>query len=566
MGRPDRPVDYTVPEFGDLAAFLRTRKATAQMTHQALAQRTGLSTATLKRAASGTVVPKLTTVVAFIQGCGAPLGEDLDHFLHEGRELWKSARHASFAPRHARRVPQPQFFGAVPEFCRGLADLHLRAGAPTVRSMEDQGGGPGVLPRSTAHRIRRASSLPADASQLRGYLIACGLPPDLHEPWIDAFERLRPQSTPGCTKTAKSSAPGRTSPRRGRPWKPVRAGTAPAQALSKYLRDCVLQTGKPLSALCEPLGYSKTQTALYLGGTVPPRQFVESLIYITVPPPARQNVHQQAMLLWNAARAASAPQPSGTVDIPRTRQVQTYRLLTQVLVQQNQLREAEANSTKLIMVLLSMVNKLEQRITDLNCEYEQLRTSSFAPDAMLQAQEQLLRAQEQEQRARQELLRAQEKQRQAEELAAVVEDQLCKLIEELDQLRDATPNDTAAQIPPASFAQPAVMVDPVGDDIEQALDRAAAVNDQDDQVLKRITYDLLSTPSANGAVRGNPEDDLLPAAVTTDGPALQPAIQATDHSGTHALVFVARKERSDRTTSRGGDGPTAATGDRRQAS
>ena len=54
MGRPTDPVDYSVPECGKLAAFLRTRKTTARVTYRALAQRTGLSAATLTRAGSGT--------------------------------------------------------------------------------------------------------------------------------------------------------------------------------------------------------------------------------------------------------------------------------------------------------------------------------------------------------------------------------------------------------------------------------------------------------------------------------------------------------------------------------
>ncbi|MFE5088490.1 tetratricopeptide repeat protein [Streptomyces mirabilis] len=51
--------------------------------------------------------------------------------------------------------------------------------------------------------------------------------------------------------------------------------------------------------------------------------------------------------------------------------------------------------------------------------------------------------------------------------------------------------------------------DPVGDDIDQTLARITAVNDQDNQVLQRITHDLLPDFPPEGVVRDNSPDNLI---------------------------------------------------------
>ncbi len=53
MGHPETPVDQTVPARGELAEALRALRTRAGLSYDELAVRTGLSPATLKRAASG---------------------------------------------------------------------------------------------------------------------------------------------------------------------------------------------------------------------------------------------------------------------------------------------------------------------------------------------------------------------------------------------------------------------------------------------------------------------------------------------------------------------------------
>lgn len=70
MGRPEIPVDFTVPARGELAATLRSLHTEARLTHDELAVKSGLSPATLKRAASGRVLPTQEMVTAIAVACG----------------------------------------------------------------------------------------------------------------------------------------------------------------------------------------------------------------------------------------------------------------------------------------------------------------------------------------------------------------------------------------------------------------------------------------------------------------------------------------------------------------
>ncbi|MFJ1876864.1 hypothetical protein [Streptomyces chartreusis] len=217
----------------------------------------------------------------------------------------------------------------------------------------------------------------------------------------------------------------------------------------------------------------------------------------------------------------------------RAQQVEIYDRLTRSLEQQNDLREAAGNSAKLVMILLSMINGLERRITDLTSERDQLQAATTDAGTLAQTQQQLTRAQEQEQRALQELQRAQEKQRQAEELAAQVQVQVDQLTDELDRLRTGTTGDTTTGYDdPLPGAAPLATSDPVGDDIDEVLARVVAVNDRDDQTLRRITHDLVQDIPADGVVRNNPPDNPAPSSLTADNlAALQSAAESAAEAG-----------------------------------
>ncbi|MGW7513773.1 tetratricopeptide repeat protein [Streptomyces massasporeus] len=59
-------------------------------------------------------------------------------------------------------------------------------------------------------------------------------------------------------------------------------------------------------------------------------------------------------------------------------------------------------------------------------------------------------------------------------------------------------------------------VDPIGDDIDQALARCTAVNDRDDQVLQTITQNLITDPPPQAFVPDNPADNDLTGSISPD--------------------------------------------------
>lgn len=340
--------------------------------------------------------------------------------------------------------------------------------------------------------------------------------------------------------------------RGGRPWGPIRAQSEEAAALARFLRAQVDASGKTLTVLAEAINYSKSQIGVFLAGKVPDEAFVTAMVRATS---AREPLLRERRLSEATAllRAAQHPSPTATAVPPsdslagelaasRAQQIETYERLTRALEQQSQLHEAAGNSTKLVMVLLSMIDKLSRRIVDLTGEADQLRAAHTDPAFLAMTQRQLIRAQEQEQRAQQELIRAREKQRQAENLAAQVQAHLDQLADELDRLQaDTTTSATTDSDPVPAPHETTVSTDPVGDDIDQVLTRVVEVNDHDNDLLQVIANDLGPGDGATVVVQDkrpdNPRtssdtaDNVAQAASTRAVKALSDAMSRADAQG-----------------------------------
>ncbi|MFF2519132.1 PQQ-binding-like beta-propeller repeat protein [Streptomyces sp. NPDC058086] len=187
-------------------------------------------------------------------------------------------------------------------------------------------------------------------------------------------------------------------------------------------------------------------------------------------------------------------------------QEETYQALTRSLEQQAELERTAHNSAKLVLILTGMVYRLDRLNRTATEERDQLRARHANPAELKRAEFQFARAMEQEKRAKAELRRAQDKQRQAEELATRVAEQLRMLTSELDRLRTSAGAGEGPATPPRTVPAPHVasslLEQAVGDDIDQALARAEAVNDADDQILQLITRELAGT--VEGVVEETP--------------------------------------------------------------
>jgi biotin carboxyl carrier protein len=317
-----------------------------------------------------------------------------------------------------------------------------------------------------------------------------------------------------------------TSQRRGRPWSAVRAESAEAAALAGFLRRQIDESGKTLEQLAAEIAWSRSQISSNVGGAIPTAEFVRALIEATVPRDLRERRRSEAVRLLRSAQHPTAVDakaaPAGSqLDLlaMQTQQVETYDRLTRSLEKQAELEHAANNSAKIVMVLLGVIRDLDRRLVALAEQRDQLRARQGDPAALEKAQAQVERARTQEQRARSELQRAEEKRQQAEELAARVQEQVRQLTEELDQLRaqaqvlgDAEESIAAAPTlanPTLADPNSADAGDPAADDIDQALDRVAAINDEDAGILRRISdeLDTETHPAHRSVVPDNPADN-----------------------------------------------------------
>ncbi|MFI7352177.1 helix-turn-helix domain-containing protein [Streptomyces sp. NPDC049936] len=175
MGRPEIPVDRTVPARAQLADFLRERRHAAGLTYSQMTKNLGgqPSAATLERAASGSVVPTLDTVRDFIIATTTEKETfGPEPALHSGRELWIRARRVTRAPYYVRKAPDPTLVSDTAGFLKALRHQHVWSGYPAPGEMERMSG-PGELPRTTVRRIISGEALPVDPQQAIAFLMAC---------------------------------------------------------------------------------------------------------------------------------------------------------------------------------------------------------------------------------------------------------------------------------------------------------------------------------------------------------------------------------------------------------
>ncbi|WP_438289506.1 helix-turn-helix domain-containing protein [Streptomyces sp. HUAS TT7] len=187
-GRPEKPVDQTVPARAKLASFLRARKTEAGLTYQQMAdsEESKFSKATFERAASGTILPSWSTVEAFVTiATNEDFTDTLDTALRHSRKLLILARRAVRAPYYLHKAPDPTLIGGKGHLLQTLRDQHVWAGCPTPGEMEREAG-PGELPKNTARRIINGRTLPVTPRQAIAFLKACEVADDDLELWVKA--------------------------------------------------------------------------------------------------------------------------------------------------------------------------------------------------------------------------------------------------------------------------------------------------------------------------------------------------------------------------------------------
>ncbi|MEH0589794.1 helix-turn-helix domain-containing protein [Streptomyces sp. B21-106] len=190
MGRPEAPVDFTVPTLGYLAYHLRLMRHSAGLTYSELAERVGYSAAHLKRAASGGMLPTLEVSLAYAYGC---LGNHDDPtpvwtVLELHRDASKAMEEAAREKQRSTVVPKPQYARDPADLSGAMRDAWSRAGKPSARIVESRTLG--QLPRSTANVITKGRTVPRDFRQYVAFLQACGISDRALQPWFRAWFKV----------------------------------------------------------------------------------------------------------------------------------------------------------------------------------------------------------------------------------------------------------------------------------------------------------------------------------------------------------------------------------------
>ncbi|MFI0724243.1 hypothetical protein [Streptomyces sp. NPDC021224] len=193
-GRPELPVDRTVPACAELADFLRARKDAHGHTYRQMAHLAGgtPSAATFERAATGTIVGAWETVETFVEVTATKeefFTGELGRAVTRARQLWLCARRATRAPYYVHTAPDPELIVKKPDFALALRDQHIWGGCPTPGEME-RAAGIGVLPSTTARRIIKGRALPVTPEQALAFLHACNAEVTSLQHWLEAAARV----------------------------------------------------------------------------------------------------------------------------------------------------------------------------------------------------------------------------------------------------------------------------------------------------------------------------------------------------------------------------------------
>ncbi|MFJ4672590.1 FxSxx-COOH system tetratricopeptide repeat protein [Kitasatospora purpeofusca] len=282
--------------------------------------------------------------------------------------------------------------------------------------------------------------------------------------------------------------------RGGRPFGPIRAESPEAEELADFLRHLVVTAGRTVAEVARTVGRAPGTVSENLSGRVPTEQFVRALVAATTRDPRDLG---RALNLLRAARDPAPPRtrpsglpggglPGGSVEEQHGYLETLYNQLGQARGQRDELRLALENTEKVVTVLLIMLATLQHRVGELTEERNRLLGHRAELARLRATQQRLLHAHDRERRAMDELLRAETRRTEVEVLLSQVLDQMGRLTERVALLQNAgggQPGNHRTDLPRA----PAESTDdPIGGDIDRALERLGAINEEGDRTVRRL--------------------------------------------------------------------------------
>ncbi|MEU3074844.1 helix-turn-helix domain-containing protein [Streptomyces laurentii] len=203
MGRREDPVGADGVA-RTLALWLRRQRERAGITYRELARKTKYSEDTLRRAASGKVVPTAEVVRAFADACGADPREA------ERRRTNAHVRRS----RSKRNEPQGrpvdiEYVNTFDELRRCMIRAYESSGSPSYRELAANSKAYGPISRSTLSRFFWNKSKPSREFTL-AFARSCGQVEI--ESWARAWERCAEQTDkPNTSRARHSHSPSSSS-------------------------------------------------------------------------------------------------------------------------------------------------------------------------------------------------------------------------------------------------------------------------------------------------------------------------------------------------------------------
>ncbi|MFI9205507.1 hypothetical protein [Streptomyces sp. NPDC053048] len=358
--------------------------------------------------------------------------------------------------------------------------------------------------------------------------------------------------------------------RRTRPWGALRGPSAEADALARLLRGWLDAAGMRIDDVADALrpehfenGHipARSTVADRLAGVNPQWDFVEAVADIcSVDDAGRRTLLAQARPYWDGIR--------GVRDRPRRalgptsthrqgRQAGTEKLTGELMAAQRhslmvsgkllralervtELEHARNNAHHMVLLLLTMVEKLRRDIAGLHAERDRLRASDSETEQLRQIRERLERSEAQRAQADSELERARGERHKADRLAEQAAEQVRVLTEELERLRRRHPDlldDDPGAATRGDTAASADLPDDeaAADDIDLALAKAASHLDDGADRLDRLADELrqeASVSDPDNAATGTDRPDNPP-----DNYRVEPSVFARTPPGELAMAM-----------------------------
>ncbi|MEU7132480.1 hypothetical protein [Streptomyces sp. NPDC046261] len=260
---------------------------------------------------------------------------------------------------------------------------------------------------------------------------------------------------------------------------------------------------------------ARSTVADRLAGVNPRWDFVEAVADACSPDdPSRKHLLAQALPYWEricsapdrriATNPPASPGQDGTergterltgelVAVQRHSLVVSDKLL-RALERVTELEQERNNAHQMVLLLLTMVEKLRRDIATLHAERDRLHTSGTESELLRQIRERLERSETQRAQADSELERARNERHKADRLAEQAAEQVRALTDELEQLRRRHPGlfDTDPAVDSEGEVSPATdhSADAAADDIDLALAKAASHLDDGADRLDRLADEL----------------------------------------------------------------------------